>query len=77
MKIPENIVLSKRTNVRKKTKRGISRRKQNSGNLRRFPENDSVQVLRMNFSLHLGQVMEILPFPRGTRTVWRHLGQLK
>ena len=47
----------------------FSRRKQKSGNLRRFPENDSVQVLRMNFSLHLGQVMEILPFPRGTRTV--------
>ncbi len=49
--------------------RKFSRRKQKSGNLRRFPENDSVQVLRMNFSLHLGQVMEILPFPRGTRTV--------
>jgi len=40
MKIPENIVLLKRTNVRKKTKQGISRRKQKSGNLRRFPEND-------------------------------------
>lgn len=35
------------------------------------------QVLRMNFSLHLGQVMAILPFPLGTRTDWRHLGQLK
>ena len=23
------------------------------------------------------QVMEIFPFPRGTRTVWRHLGQTK
>ena len=40
MKISENIVLLKRTNVRKKTKRGISRRKQKSGNLRRFPEYD-------------------------------------
>ena len=34
-------------------------------------------VLRMNFSWHLGQVMEILPLPRGTRTTWRHLGQSK
>ena len=34
-------------------------------------------VLRTNFSRHLGQVMEIFPFPRGTRTVWRHLGQTK
>lgn len=77
MKIFENIVLLIRTDVRKKTNREIFLQKTKSGNLRRFPENDSVQVLRMNFSLHLGQVMEILPFPRGTRTVWRHLGQLK
>ena len=34
-------------------------------------------VFRTNFSLHLGQVMEIFPLPRGTRTVWRHLGQSK
>lgn len=35
------------------------------------------QVLRMNFSLHRGQVMAIFPFPLGTRTSWRHLGQSK
>ena len=40
MKIPENNVLLKRTDVRKKTKQKISRRKQKSGNLRRFPEYD-------------------------------------
>ena len=34
-------------------------------------------VFRMNFSLHRGQVMEIFPFPLGTRTSWRHLGQSK
>ncbi len=34
-------------------------------------------VFLINFSLHRGQVMEILPFPRGTRTIWRHLGQSK
>ena len=28
-----------------------------------------VQVFRTNFSLHLGQVMAIFPFPLGTRTV--------
>ena len=35
------------------------------------------QVFFTNFSLQRGQVMEILPLPRGTRTVWRHLGQSK
>ena len=30
-----------------------------------------------NFSLQRGQVMAILPLPRGTRTIWRHLGQSK
>ena len=35
------------------------------------------QVFRMNFSLHRGQVMAIFPFPLGTRTSWRHLGQSK
>ncbi len=34
-------------------------------------------VFLINRSRHLGQVMEILPFPRGTRTVWRHLGHWK
>ena len=34
------------------------------------------QVFLMNFSRHLGQVMAILPLPLGTRTVWRHLGQV-
>ena len=34
-------------------------------------------VFRMNFSWHRGQVMEIFPFPLGTRTSWRHLGQSK
>ncbi len=34
-----------------------------------------IQVLRMNFSRHRGQVMEILPLPRGTRTGWWHWGQ--
>ena len=33
------------------------------------------QVFRINFSLHRGQVMAIFPFPRGTRTILRHLGQ--
>ena len=35
------------------------------------------QVFLTNFSLHRGQVMEILPLPLGTRTIWRHLGQSK
>lgn len=35
------------------------------------------QVFLTNFSRHLGQVMAILPLPRGTRTVCRHLGQEK
>ena len=34
------------------------------------------QVFLTNFSRHLGQVMAILPFPLGTRTVCRHLGQV-
>ena len=34
-------------------------------------------VFLWNFSLHLGQVMRILPLPRGTRTVWRQRGQRK
>ena len=35
------------------------------------------QVLRMNFSPHLGQRILILPFLRGTRTICLHLGQRK
>ena len=35
------------------------------------------QVFLMNFSRQRGQVMEILPLPLGTRTIWRHLGQSK
>ena len=34
------------------------------------------QVVLMNFSLHLGQVMEIFPLPLGTLTCWRQRGQL-
>ena len=37
----------------------------------------SLYVFRMNFSWQRGQVMEIFPFPLGTRTIWRHLGQSK
>ena len=33
-------------------------------------------VVFINFSRHLGQVMEIFPFPLGTLTCWRHRGQL-
>ena len=35
------------------------------------------QVFLTNRSRHLGQVMAILPFPLGTRTLWRHRGQVK
>ena len=34
-------------------------------------------VRRSKRSLHLGQVMAILPLCRGTRTVWRQRGQMK
>ena len=34
------------------------------------------QVFLMNFSLQRGQEMAILPLPLGTRTGWRHRGQL-
>lgn len=33
------------------------------------------QVFLVNFSLQRGQVMAILPFPLGTRTICLHLGQ--
>ena len=38
---------------------------------------NSHQVRRWKRSLHLGQVMAILPLCRGTRTVWRQRGQVK
>lgn len=37
----------------------------------------SDQVDFTNFSWQRGQVMAIFPFPRGTRTTWRHLGHRK
>ena len=36
-----------------------------------------IYVFFTNFSRQRGQVMAILPLPRGTRTIWRHLGQSK
>ena len=35
------------------------------------------QLFLMNWFLQWGQVMRILPLPRGTRTVARHWGHLK
>ena len=46
-----------------------------SGGILHF--SDCYQVFLTNFSLQRGQVMEILPFPLGTRTGWWHLGQEK
>ena len=44
---------------------------QNQGN---FPP---IYVRLINWRLHFGQRMLILPLPRGTRTTWRQPGQRK
>ena len=44
---------------------------------RRAVFRSSFYVFLMNFSLHLGQLMLILPLPLGTRTCWRQRGQVK
>ena len=46
-------------------------RQQNQGN---FPP---IYVRLINWRLHFGQRMLILPLPRGTRTTWRQPGQRK
>ena len=43
----------------------------------RSPQLPLCYVRRSKRSLHLGQVMAILPLCRGTRTVWRQRGQMK
>lgn len=80
MKIYENNVFYQKTFVCSETKQEFCRRKKEPCRKSlRLPARHFVssQVFRINFSRHLGQVMEIFPFPLGTRTVWRHLGQLK
>lgn len=49
-------------------------KKRPSGNFRRSAKTARYDF-RTNFSLHLGHLMQILPRPRGTRTVCLQFGQ--
>ena len=77
MKIFEKIVFLLWTYVCYKTNPFFCRKKKGPLHTRSGLSREQYYVFRINFSRHLGQVIEIFPFPLGTRTVWRHLGQLK